>query len=447
MNLIYVLVIAVSVLTILSALALIFGSSKAEKVHSLWFLAAAVGEVLWGVSIAVMLSLPPTETAYEVAPWLIRGIYVGAMLMDSTILGYVAWKYKFGKILTSVFLIAGAVMATIFLYDPSVLYTSVNLAHGGNSITLNMESGFYIAYIVYFCTIVPAFCLSLVYKIRKSTNKEARKGYLFFMVGLAIAGAFSLVYDLILPIWRYDLIWVGPLLIGFTMLGFYYAVLRYHMITLAAGWLKILSSVVIVSGAVIIYLLIFHLVFSSLFRVNSPSWQVVLLNFIMIAIVLCLAPAISEMMAFTRSMITTKQIDIAYIVKKLTKLNSKKLNLKDVSGFLAEHMNFAFVGFLVNGRFYVADDYKIPAEKVTEVEKLAAPARGVWQDVGELGATAKEYGISRVATITNASGEVVGQMVFGKPASKANLDREDLTRTEMIISLMGTMIGNGSRKS
>ena len=447
MHLIYILVIAISCLTILSALALVFGSAKAEKKHSLWFLAAAIGEVLWGVSIAVALSLPPTDTGYALMPWFIKGIYVGAILMDSTILGYVSWKYKFGKVLTSVFLIIGAVLSTIFLYDPSVLYSSFTLSNTGNSLAINM-GWFYIAYIVYFCTLVPAFCLSLIYRIRHASSRDTKRGYLFFLVGLAIAGFFSLIFDLILPPTRYDLIWVGPMLIGLTMMGFYYAVLRYRMISLSAGWLKMMSSIVIISGAVIVYLLIFHLIFTGLFRVSNPSFQVILLNFIMIAIVLALTPAISEMFAITRSLIMTKQIDIAYIVKKLTRVDRRKVNLKEVSGFLAEHMHFSFVGFLINGKYFVSDDYKIPVDKLVRLPNLAKPERGVWQDTTKLEKeVAREYGISRVAVMTNANGEMIGQMVLGKPTTKTVLDRKDLVDIEMVVNMMGTIIENGGRKS
>ncbi len=451
MNLINVLVIAVSVLTILSALTLVFGSSKAERLRSLWFLAAAIGEVMWSVSIAGFLSLGTGELDYELAPWLIKGIYVGAIIMDSTILGYVAWKYRFGKILTTFFLVTGAVLSTIFLYDPSVLYSSFILSNTGNVVNYitPMEGGWYFAlYIVYFCTIVPAFCLATIYRIRKATDKNTKKGYMFFMIGLAIAGVLSLIFDLVGAAERYDLIWVGPLAIGLTMLGFYYAVLRYRMISLATGWLKVLSTLVIVSSAVIVYLLIFHLIFTALFRVSTPSFQVILLNFVMIAIVLLLAPAIAEIWSMIKSLIMDKQIDIAYIVKKLSRLDKKKLNLKDVSGFLEEHLHFEYVGFLVKGQYFVADEDKLPAEILAEIEKMPMPSRGIWQSVSGINRElVKKSGISRVAVMTNTNGDVIGQVVFGKPTTKTSLDREDTVRTEMIVNLMGTMIENGGRKS
>lgn len=447
-NLVNFLVIVVSVLTILSALTLVFGSQKAERWRSLWFLAAAVGEVVWSVSIAGFLSLGTGEFDQQIAPWLVKGIYVGPIVMDAMLLGYVAWKYKFGKVATVGLLAMGAVLLTIFLYDPSVMYSSYTLANAGNMVTYLMpEQGgwFLIAYSIFFCMITPALCLALLYQIKRTTNRGMRRGYIFFVIGMAVGGFLSLIFDLIGAIYRYDLIWVGPLAIGAVLIGFYYAVLKYRMIVLATGWLKAMSTAVLACAGVIIYLLLFHVIFSALFQVANPSFQVLLLNFLMIAVVLLLTPAIIETWTMMRLLIMTKQIDVAYIVKKLSRLDRKKMNLKEVSGFLAEYMHYEYVGFLVNGRYYAGDDGKLSAETIEKVSRLKMPTRGIWQDVTSLGAVAKDAGILRVAAMADTQGEEIGQVVFGKPTTKATLDREDIARTEMVVNLIGTMIENGGR--
>lgn len=446
MHLLYILVIIVSVLTILSALALVFGSSKSEKARSLWFLVAAIGSAIWGMSISVFLSLKTGEIQEMNAPKLVAGIYAGAIVMDVALLGYISWKYKLGKVATAFFALVGIALLTVFFYDPSVLYSSINLSNTGNSITIDFGRGFYIAYALFFCTITPAFCGFLIHQIKHNRNKQQRKGLWFFLVGLSVAGVLSLVFDIILPPIRYDLIWVGPLTIGFVIIGFYYAILRFKMITLNANWLRILSYIVITGSAVIVYLLIFHLIFSALFRIANPSFQVILLNFIMIAIVLLLTPAISELNAMTKSWIMTKQINIAYIVKKITALNRKQIDLKEMAGFLSEHMHFNYVGFLINGRFYGSDDFKLTAKEIESIEKLKKPEKGVWQNASEV-EDAHELELSRVGTLTNSNGEVIGQMVFGRPVSKTTLDRQDLTEIEMIVNLMAVVVENGGRKS
>ncbi len=448
MHLIYILVIIVSVLTVLSGLTLVFGSSKSEKSHSAWFLTAAIGEAIWGLSISIFLGLGNGSVQQEVAPWLVEGIYGGAILMDVALLGYISWKYKTGKLVTTLFAIIGLILLAVFAYDPTVLYSSINLSNMGNSIVIDFSKWFYVAYAVYFCAITPVFCGYLIYQIRHARSRKVKKGHLFFLVGLLVAGGLSLIFDIILPPSRYDLIWVGPLTIGLVILGFYYAILRFKMISLSTGWLKIMSYVVIISSAVIVYLLIFHLVFSALFKVANPSFQVVLLNFIMIGIVLLLAPAISEIHALTKSWILTKQIDIAFIVKKITSLNRRKVDLKEVSEFLAEHMHFANVGFLVNGKFYGSDDFRLSSDELSMINKLKRPERGAWQDLKTLPQEGlKEAGVSRVAVLTNTNGEVIGQMILGVPSNKNILDRKELIEIEMVVNLMAVVIENGGRKS
>lgn len=446
MHFIYILVIAVAILTILAALAYVFGSSKNDRANSLWFLFAAIGEIIWAVSIAVFLSLGNGEFDYQIAPWLIKGIYIGAILMDTSILGYVSWKYKLGKIFTTIFAIAGIILAAVFIYDPSVLYSEIILNGSSPSVVIDMSNGFYIAYEIYFCTLIPAFCCFLIYRILHTSNKKAKSGYLFFLIGLGVAGFLSGIFDLLMPPYRYDLIWVGPLAIGLTILGFYFAILKFKMVSMNTGWLKMLSSIVLISGAFIVYLLIFHFVFSALFKVDSPSFQVILLNFIMIAIVLTLVPAFSEIMDITKSLIMTKQINLPYIVKKLSIVGNHKIDYKDLSGFLSEHMHFSYIAFLVKGKLYVADECKIPAELAIAISKLPLPSHGAWQDISGIDKSIlKEYDISKIAVLTSASGEILGQMIFGKPVSKSMLEHKDLVEITMIISLMGTIIENGSR--
>ena len=448
MNFIYILVIAVAILTILAALALVFGSSKSDKPHSLWFLAAGIGEVIWAVSIVWFLSLGNSSFDNTIAPSLVKGIYIGAILMDASLLGYVSWRYKLGKVLTSLFWVAGIALVAIFIYDPHILYSEILLGGGSSSVTIDMSRGFYIAYVIYFCLITSAFCGFLIYKIKRTANKKNKKGYLFFLIGLLIAGLLTGAFDLILPPYRYDLIWVGPLAIGLVILGFYFSILKYKMVSLNSSWLRIFSSVVIILSAFIVYLLIFHLVFSALFKTPKVSTEVLLLNFVMIAIVLALVPAFSEISNLTKSLIMTKQIDLPYVVKKLSIIDRKKPNLKEISGFLSEHIHFSYVAFFVKDKLYVADECKIPTELLTKISKLPAPVHGVWQDITGIDVNLlKESDISRVAVITSASGEVLGQMIFGRPASKSALDHKDLVEIAMIIGLMGTIIEDGSRKS
>lgn len=445
MQFIYTLVIAVAVLTILASIALVFGAPKGERGRGVWFLLASVGEVIWAVSIAVFLSLGTGELDYQVAPTLVLGIYVGALVMDAALLSYISWKTSWGKIISICFIIFSIALSILLACNPSLLYSEIILKDSGNSVAVSM-SPFYIGYLLFFLLLNAIIFITLILQIRKTKDAQYKRGLIFFLIGLFLTGALSGIFDLILPLFRYDLIWVGPITIGLTILALYFAILKYKMVSINVSWLKILSAVVIISGVFIIYLLIFHLVFSALFRVPNPSYQVLILNVVMAIIIIALVPALSEIVNLTKSLIMTKQINLPYIVKKLSAANHKKLNLKDVSNFLAEYMHFSHVSFLVGGKFYGVDDYKVPNELLARIEKLPAPSHGAWQTIDSLGINnLKEADISRIAVLAGANGEIVGQMVLGTPTTKTALEHRDLVEIGMIASLMGTIIEDGGR--
>lgn len=447
MHFIYVLVIAVAILTMLAGIALVLGTSKSERFHSLWFLIAGIGEAIWAFSITIFLSIGSNTSDYELAPWLVLGIYIGALIMDAALITYISWKSKHGKTISLLFATYAIILTVLLAYDPSVLYSKITLADTGNSVTIDIGV-YYIAYLLFFVMLNTAIFIFLFNQIRTTKRKELKHGYLFFLIGLAATGVVSGIFDLILPMIRYDLIWVGPITIGLTILGFYFAILKYKMVSIKANWLKVLSGIVIANGAFIVYLLIFNIVFSALFKVANPSYQVILLNFIMIAIVLALVPALSEITNLTKSLIMTKQINLPYIVKKLSSENRKRINLKDISSFLSEYMHFSYVGFLVKGKFYATENCKLSNECLAKIANLPSPSHGAWQDISRLGSgVLKETEISRIAIMSGSNGEIVGQMIFGRPVSKNNLEHKELVEITMIVSLMGTIIEDGSRSS
>ena len=58
---------------------------------------------------------------------------------------------------------------------------------------------------------------------------------------------------------------------------------------------------------------IFYIIFLAMFKGSAPSIEVVILNFIMILIVLALAPAMNEINMFINSLISSQKIDVVFI--------------------------------------------------------------------------------------------------------------------------------------
>lgn len=257
-----------------------------------------------------------------------------------------------------------------------------------------------------------------------------------------VTGILSCVFDVILPLWvRYDLIWIGPVAVGVSIVAFYYALLRFRIISMSSSWLKVLSSIVLTSAGVIIYMLIFYLIFTSLFKIPNPSTSILVLNFLMIVIMLLLMPVINELRASISSMISVGQVDIAYVVKKLNHLATKNIDLRDLAGFLADHLHFAYIGFIINGRLYGSKALAMSSEELSQITHLKPSGTEIWQQPNKQAQkTFDELGLKAVAELRNAKGKAFGQLVVGKPMGKNTFERRDLIQLEMIINLVATVI-------
>ncbi len=440
MNLILILLTTTAILTFLSGLLSVTGAAKNDRGRIAWFFVSNLGAVIWAISCGYFLNLPPDAT--EIAPWFVRGIYIGAFVMLVPLIGFSGWKYRIGKVLTVLFIVASAVMSVLLIHDPSLLYSGIFLNNSGNRVELVTSGGwYYYAYAVIIALSVIVFNALTFYSARHARSKRLRNADYILLVGLSIAGVVSLVTNLIMPPSNYSLIWVGPLTLSVVMLTYFYAILKYRVVSVSTPLLKVLAYVVILTSGVVVYMLIFYLVFTALFKLPNPSASVLVLNFLMIVIVLLLMPVINEIMASINSMIQVGQVDIAYVIKKLNHLASRNVDLRDLAGFLADHLHFAYIGFIINGRLYGSKSLAMSPAELNSISHLKTNSRGVWQEPNKtVQKTFDELGLKAVAELRNAKGKTFGQLVVGKPLGKASFERRDLIQLEMIINLVATVI-------
>lgn len=438
MSLISILLVTVAILSFAFGLLTFIGSSKADRARSAWFCFATTGSTIWSISIAVFLALEPTVTVVD--PW-IYGIYITPMFMMVGMLGYSSWRYRGGKILTILDLLFMVSLAALMVYDKDLLYTSYELAKSGNVVNLT-GGAFYIVYMIFYFVSDAAFLLYSWHLVRHSRTKHVRNSALLLMIGFAITGVVTLTTDLILPIFGvYHWIWVGPLFLSVTIAAYFYAVLKYHMISVASRWLQSATYAVVGLTGVAIYMLLFYTIFTALFKIPNPSTSVLVLNFLMIVIVLLLMPVIREVSAVLRSMIMVGQVDIAYVIKKLNHLATRNVDLRDLASFLADHLHFTYIGFIINGRLYGSRSLAMSPEELAAISHLRSSGRDIWQEPNKtVQAAFDELGLKAVAELRNAKGKTFGQLVVGKPLGKSSFERRDLIQLEMIINLVATVI-------
>ena len=438
MQLITIVTIAVAVLTVLSGISTFFGSRKQNRMSAVWLLVFTIGLTIWSASIALFLSLGVDK--YETAKVLIVGIITGITLADIGLIGYSGWRYKAGKIALVLLGLVGALVIGILITNPNVFYSSISLNDTCNKMEV-VKGWYYYLLMAYYGANTFTFLGFLLYTIKKSANKKTKAGLKIFYVGLSISGVFALMFDLVLLSSVPQFIWVGPVATSVALLCYYYSVIRYHLLSLSANWMKIFSYIILIIAAAIIYILIFYLVFMALFRIPNPSPAILLLNLVMAAIGLCLMPALYEVFTALSSLIAMKQIDIGYITKKMNKLTKKTTDLKELAGFLADHLHFEYVGFLINGRLYGSGSLNASSNDLVEVAKLKSPARGIWQELNSnVSKVFVELDIKDVAELRNNKDEVFGQVLIGRPINKKSLVRKDLIQIEMVINLAAAII-------
>lgn len=439
MSLVSILTYVTAILAFLAGLCSLIGSPKNDRSRMAWFFGSTVAAAIWGISIALFRSLTPETEATWLVP-ISAGIYLGGAMLGVTVLGFGAWKYVWGKILTIISIVFYAVLMALVLQDHSIFFTGHTIGVEGNALYINNGLAYWLYVAFLLIDNLLAWAAILIHA-KHARQKKVRYSDYVMLAGFGISGAISCIFDAILPIFDYSLIWVGPVGVGLVILAIYYAMLRYRTIPVNSRWLKIMSMIVLVCAGVMAYMMIFYLIFTALFKIPNPSTSILVLNFIMIVIVLLLMPVLNEISAQVRSMISVGQVDMAYVIKKLNRLASRNIDLRELAGFLADHLHFDYIGFIINGRLYGSKSLSITSAELLQITHLKQTAHGVWQEPNKtVQKTFDSLGLKAVAELRNAKGKTFGQLVVGKPLGKTSFERRDLIQLEMIINLVATVI-------
>lgn len=441
MILITLLLVVVAILTAMSGVAVLSGAHKGERAQALLFFLTTIAALFWAVGVAIFLSLP-TNSNVETARTSAMMMYIGAPIMCWGLMAYACHKHTLGKVFMALLAVICAVLIGMIVVNPNYLYSSIELnGVTGNTAHIN-QSVFYIIYGAYHLIAVGLCMIGLYHTARVAKIDRIKKANYMVLVGFSITGILALIFDLILPYFgKYDTIWVGILAMSIAWIFHYYAILRYRLLDLSSPWLKSFSRIIVMSLAAICYLVIFFIIFAALFRVPAPSLQVVLLNALMIIAVVLLFPVLNELSTFISSLASADEVDVAYIVKKMTLLVGNKVNLNELSGFLCDHLHFQYVGFVMDGKLKGSKKLKIPADAIEKISDLRKSDGGIWLEPGPtLAELLRDNDIVALAELRNTKGKVVGQMLLGKPSGKINFEDRDLVPIEMVAQVIPIVV-------
>ena len=440
MQLVYILMVAVAILSVLSGIAILFGSAKGKRGQAAAYFVACLAGAGWLISMVVFLTTPVGQDARALAA--LDVMYVSAATDVIALLMFVGWKRQaviFGSIALA---IAAAVLLTLIITNPTDYFGTIALSRTTNNTVIFAKTWMPYAYAALVSVASLGFLVAGWYEIQHAPNKRVKSGAKTLFYGLIIAGALAGTFDVVLPLLgNYSLIWIGPISTSLVIFAHFYATIRFRLLVLNSNWLKTLAYVILTSLAAMVYMVIFFVIFMALFKIPNPSASIIVLNFIMIVIVLLLLPVINEVMAYVRSLISVGQVDIAYVIKKLNRLATQNVNLNELASFLADHMHFQYIGLVVNGRLYGSSSLPISADELAELSVMESTDNGAWQKVtGKNKELFEKLDLTAAAELRNAKGRPFGQILVGKPLGKMTFERRDLIQLEMIINLVATVI-------
>ncbi len=441
MQLIFILLIAVSILTLLSGIAVLSGARKGERFQAFLFFFITIFAVCWALSIGIFLSLPEGVSG-ETAKFSAFSIYLPALFMSWGLAVYPIYKYKVGKIVMLFYALFCAVLFILPLADQTFLYSNITINETTGNVVHLQHNLYNYAYMAYFITTCLVYMIGLLYNARHTKSEQIKKANIMVLVGFTITGIIALIFDVILSfLGKYDTIWAGPLAMCFAWVFHYYAILRYRLLDLSGHWLKNLSHVIIMSLAAIIYLTIFFIVFIALFKIPSPSLSVIILNIIMIVIVLLLFPTLNEVSSYIRSISSVHDIDMVYLVKKLELISKEYINYHELAGFLADHMHFQYIGLLIDNKLYSSHASRLTSNELNKLGTLKAKDHDIWISPSEeMRTILKKHGIESVAELRDPRGKSVGKILIGRPIGNISFASRNIHSIETALVLVAHII-------
>ncbi len=442
MQLVYILMVAVAILSVLAGVAVFFGSARGRRGQAAAYLVACLMGAAWSISMIFFLTTPVGEHTRALIS--LNLMYISAAADVIFLLLFVGWKRRSAVIGSVVLIVLAAILLTLIITNPNEYYGQITLSNTAKNTLIFYNGWMPYAYVALVSAATLGFIIAGWYEIQHAPNRRVKNGARTLFYGLLVAGGVAGIFDVILPLLgNYELIWIGPISTSAAIFMHFYATIRYRLLILDSAWLKTLAYIILMSLAAMTYMVIFFIIFMALFKIPNPSASIIVLNFIMIVIVLLLLPVINEAMAYIRSLISVGQVDIAYVIKKLNHLATQNVNLNELAAFLADHLHFQYIGLVVNGRLYGSSSLPISADELAEISVLEPNDNGgVWQKIE--GKKTKDLferlELKAVAELRNAKGRPFGQILVGKPLGKMSFERRDLIQIEMIINLVATVI-------
>lgn len=299
---------------------------------------------------------------------------------------------------------------------------------------------------VYITEAIMTVMLVIMIDWRQITKKSRiAKGWRTVLIGLILSLLAGGIFCLLLPQLGVFERWGAPLISTASVFIYYYAILRYRVLDVSNSVLKIWSRVILAIAAIMSYIVLFFFVAKYIFH-TVPDNETLALNLVMIILVVILFPILNDIYTGIKALISTREINMVYVTKKLNRMATQNVKMDDLAEFLADYLHFQTVAFIVKGKIYSSDSVKLKSDQIAAISMLDDSEKSIWQEIsGRAKDVLDEYNIKAVASLRNAKGRPFGQILIGKPLGKMELEKRDLAEIETVINIVASMIDSTER--
>ena len=316
------------------------------------------------------------------------------------------------------------------LYLLAMVCFSIMLLNRPGRLTEVILSVIWVIYVAY-----------IVLMVKKSHRTMAARGWTLMLLTVGILGGIALLFSVVLPGVGVHVEWITPYIVGLMIVGDYFTVLKYEIISLKTIALKLWTYAVFFVVGVCGYMLIFVGIGVWLFHIEMTS-DILALSFIMVVIVGVILPVVNEMYLKIRVFIATDKLDTVYLVKRLNKMAAQNVDLVELARTLARYMRFEYVGIIVGGKLYgSSSSVKLSREQMVELGLMEVEKDGVWMKVeGRMKSMLEERHIAKMAALRDAKGKIFGQMLVGRPRGKSEMLKVDLDEINTVVNLVASIV-------
>ena len=124
MNLIAILLITMSILTLLSGFIVLIGAYEEKRSHVVPYFLTTISAAVWGISMVMFLGTKSGDTASATTYLIV--MHISALVCATMLCWYIGWKKKFIRLLVGIAVLATICMSVLLIIDPSRMFAKID---------------------------------------------------------------------------------------------------------------------------------------------------------------------------------------------------------------------------------------------------------------------------------------------------------------------------------